>query len=64
MLDLLFIIPLKDIKVKGIQYVQKTIANQLELSDEEENQLVDFWVYFRRFWLRKDIIDVWNINDK
>ena len=39
MLDLLSIIPLEDIKVKGIQYLKNTIQNELDLSDEEDKQL-------------------------
>ena len=64
MLDLLSIILLEDIKLKGAQYLTNTVQHELNLSDEEEKQLNGFWEYFGRFWLRKDIIDVWNIHNK
>ena len=63
-IDLLTIIPKKEIKSKGIPFV-KSVISKLQLDVHDKIKWDKFWTYFENFWCSSEkFITMWNIHDK
>ena len=62
-LDLLCVIPHKDLESKGIPFVKSLLKAKFGDS-MQVNKWAKFWKYFFRQWMTKRLLPVWNLFDK
>jgi hypothetical protein len=66
MIDLLTIIPIKEIKKYGIPYLKSVIVarDDYEGTPEVKERWVKFWDYFQKIWMTRFKPEDWNVNVK
>ena len=64
-IDLLTIIPKKEIAKFGIPYLKMVIKSMLDFSESDAKKWGEFWAYFKRFWCSNNkFIATWSIHDE
>ena len=64
-IDLLTIIPKKEIVKFGIPYLKMVIKSMPGFNESDAKKWDEFWAYFKRFWCSDDkFIATWNIHDE
>jgi len=62
-LDILCVIPPSELEHKGIPFVKHMINVEFpDMTDDEKKKWVEFWTYFNRHWMSKDVIEMWNLH--
>ena len=62
-IDILRIMPKKEILKKGTPYVQDAIKSSGLLNKDDNKKWDKFWVHFKKFWMsNSDFISLWNID--
>ena len=62
-IDILTVIPINEIRKKGIPFVQDNLKDAIFQGDDVQ-KMKTFWNYFDKFWMSSEkFIKTWNIND-
>ena len=62
-MDILTLIPIDELRSKGIPFVKDTLKDSIHEIDDI-NKMKSFWNYFEKFWMSSEnFIKTWNIND-
>ena len=62
-IDILTVIPINEIRVKGILFVKDNLKDAIYEGDDKQ-KMITFWNYFENFWMSSETyIKAWNIYD-
>ena len=62
-MDILTVIPVNEIKKKGISFVKDNLKDAI-LEDNDSEKMDKFWNYFEKYWMSSQkMIDSWNISN-
>ena len=62
-MDILTVIPVNEIKSKGIPFVKDNLKDDI-LEENDSEKMDKFWQYFEKYWMSSEkMIDSWNISN-